>query len=178
MQPGPGSLVPNTAEMKPAVSMPWAIRPLNMVGLANSSSRWTGLVSPVMPANRTISASLTVLEKTAVMPSLISSRYLPRNSSIWPSKTADFPAIARHYIGRAPRSQGITLRREKTGFHVISMGSGIDRDLVPMAEDILDDESGREQIGLAAGLAHHLNADRAPVGRKAGRQRQRRAGRH
>ncbi len=69
MLPGPGSLVPITVEMKLAVSMPWAMRPLNMVGLANSSSRCTGLVSPEMPANSTMSASVTVLVKMAVMPS-------------------------------------------------------------------------------------------------------------
>ena len=68
MQPGPGSLVPSTAEMKPTVSMPWAMRPWNMVVAAYSWLMWTGLVSPEMPANRTMSASVTVLAKLAVMP--------------------------------------------------------------------------------------------------------------
>src|SRR5262249_49709506 len=156
--------------MKPAVSMPWAIRPLNMVAFANASSRWTGLVSPVIPANWTISASVTALEKVAVSPSVISSRYLPRNSSIGPSKTAIFPAIARHYIGRTPGSQGITLRRESPGFPVGSMGSagglGIDRDLVLKAQDLLDDQAMGEQIALAAGLADQLDPDRPPIGRE------------
>src|SRR5689334_11823453 len=157
MRPGPGSLVPNTVETKPAVSMPWAIRPLNMVGLANSSSRCTGLVSPVMPAKRTMSASVTVLEKTAVMPSLISSRYLPLSSSIDPSKPAQ-PQLARHYIGRVPPSQGVTLRRNAAPSRVGSMGYRVDRHSVADPQDLLDDQARREQGGLAPRLADHLDA--------------------
>jgi hypothetical protein len=43
MQPGPGSLVPRTVEMKLAVSIPWAMRDLKNVPEAYSSSMWTGL---------------------------------------------------------------------------------------------------------------------------------------
>ena len=49
-----------TAEMKPALSMPWAMRPENAVLLANSSLMCTGLLSPEIPANRTISVSVKV----------------------------------------------------------------------------------------------------------------------
>jgi len=52
--------VPSTVEMNEAVSMPWAMRPENMVLAANSSLICTGLLSPVMPAKRTISVSVTV----------------------------------------------------------------------------------------------------------------------
>lgn len=72
MVPGPGSFMPSTAEIKPAPRMPWAIRPPNWVWLAETSLVWAGLRSPVMPANRYTSVSVTVLVTLALSPSFIS----------------------------------------------------------------------------------------------------------
>src|SRR5664279_1160906 len=60
--------------MKPAISMPCAIRSLNIDLLAYSASTCTGLKSPVVPAKLTMSASVTVLENDAVSPTLISAK--------------------------------------------------------------------------------------------------------
>ena len=44
MVPGPGSCMPMTAEISPAESIPWAIRPPNRVVLAYSSLIWASHV--------------------------------------------------------------------------------------------------------------------------------------
>ena len=71
--PGPGKRLPSTAEMRLADSMPCAIRPLNIVVFAKSSSIWTALTSVDTPANRTRSATVMVLATSALMPTVNSS---------------------------------------------------------------------------------------------------------
>ena len=69
MVPGPGSCMARTAEMRPALRMPWAIRPPNREALATDSLTWAGFRSPVIPAKRYTSVSLMVLEWLALSPS-------------------------------------------------------------------------------------------------------------
>ena len=66
--PGPGKRFAIAAEITLAVRKPCAIRPPNAVVAANSSLVCTALLSPDTPANKTMSASVIVLEKLAVIP--------------------------------------------------------------------------------------------------------------
>jgi len=66
--------VPSTDETKLTVRKPWAMRPLNMVVAANSSSMCTGFMSPETPANMRMSASVTVRLVSAVIPTCSSSK--------------------------------------------------------------------------------------------------------
>src|SRR5689334_7494525 len=77
MVPGPGRRVPSTALIRPAESMPWAMRSPNAVVAANSAFRCTGLVSVLTAVNIRMSASVIVLPVLAVMPVCRSSKKVP-----------------------------------------------------------------------------------------------------
>jgi hypothetical protein len=68
MLPGLGSLLAIAAEITLADSIPSAMRRLKMVPAANSSLMWMALLSPDTAANRTMSASVTVLAHVAHIP--------------------------------------------------------------------------------------------------------------
>ena len=68
MLPGPGNSVAMIVEIKLAVKKPWAILPLKIVFLANSSSKWTGLKSPLTSANFFISSSVTTFSIVDCIP--------------------------------------------------------------------------------------------------------------
>ena len=68
----PGSCMPSTVEMRPAMSMPWQIRSPNIDCCAYSASTCTGLKSPVIPAKLTMWASVIVLLSDASSPILMS----------------------------------------------------------------------------------------------------------
>lgn len=66
--PGPGNFIPRTAEISPAVSIPWPIRSPNRERAAYSLSTCNGLKSPVIPANAYTSDSVIVFVQTAFCP--------------------------------------------------------------------------------------------------------------
>jgi hypothetical protein len=60
MQLGQGNSVPKREEIKLAVDMPWAMRPPDMVSVANSAFRCTELMAPDKPSNKTLSFPVIV----------------------------------------------------------------------------------------------------------------------
>src|SRR5215212_10139607 len=63
--------------MSEAPSIPCAMRRPKRVAAAYSSSRWTGLRSPVTSAKARTSSSVTVFETSAASPTLKVIRFLP-----------------------------------------------------------------------------------------------------
>ena len=68
MVPSPGNFVPNTVEIKPPTSIPWAILSPNIPSFALTASICRLLKSPVIPANPYTSNSDIVFEKVACCP--------------------------------------------------------------------------------------------------------------
>src|SRR3970282_1559382 len=82
MPPGPGRRVPSTAEINPAVKIPWAIRSPNRLCRASSAFTCSGLKSPVTPAKAYTSASLMVLVRLAFCPGANSATADPSLQSV------------------------------------------------------------------------------------------------
>src|ERR1035437_6776545 len=78
MVPGPGRVVPSTALISPAESMPWAIRSPKIDAFAASALRCSGLVSVLTAAYIRMSASVIVLPRLAVWPTAKSSKKIIR----------------------------------------------------------------------------------------------------
>src|SRR3972149_2625894 len=91
MLPGPGSRVPITPEINPAVQIPGAMGPRNAVAAAKTGSECPGLWSPTASTNSAISSSDTTRESSAESPTDSSSIARPIIEPPFPRRAARRP---------------------------------------------------------------------------------------